>query len=90
MQCPPLLDGSDDWKVTSLHWDLPSTLLAVGLSTIDRSALFYIFLHSFIYIFINQFIYLSINLFICIFIHLFMYSCIYVCIYLFISCVLQS
>lgn len=78
------MDGSDDWKVTSLHWDLPSTLLAVGLSTIDRSALFYIFLHSFICIFINQFIYLSINLFICIFIHLFIYLSIYIFIYSFI------
>jgi IKI3 family len=31
-QCPNKPEGSSDWEVSTLHWDLPSTLLAVGLS----------------------------------------------------------
>ena len=36
LKCPPLSSGFEEWKVTTLHWDLPSTLLAVGLTTINR------------------------------------------------------
>lgn len=32
MQCPPVPEGSSEWVVCTLHWDLPSTLLAVGLT----------------------------------------------------------
>jgi hypothetical protein len=36
IQCPPIPEGCQDWEVSSLHWDLPSTLLAVGLTTINN------------------------------------------------------
>lgn len=38
VKCPPLPAGYDEWVVTSLHWDLASTLLAVGLTAIKEGA----------------------------------------------------
>jgi elongator complex protein 1 len=37
IKCPPIPNGWDAWKVSSLHWDLPSTLLAVGLKAISNT-----------------------------------------------------
>ena len=36
VKCPPLPAGYDEWEISSLHWDLPSTLLAVGLTAVKE------------------------------------------------------
>ena len=32
VQVPHIEEGYGEWSVTALHWDLPSTILAVSLS----------------------------------------------------------